>query len=75
MKRIDVPPDQRQWAIAVQDPNFNRVACWIWDNNIPYELHAARIRFRPHSDTIRTQFYLQYMQYCYTVEEPYPSVF
>lgn len=75
MKRYDVPPEQRQWAIRVQDPNFNRVAVWVWDNNVPHELHANRIRFRPHTDTVRTQFYLQYADLCYPVDEPYPTVF
>lgn len=75
MRRYDVPPEDRQWAISIQDPNCSLMLNWVIDNKIPYELHAARIRFRPHTEVLRTQFYLQYVEHCYPVEEPYPTVF
>jgi hypothetical protein len=74
--RYDVVDTQhRQWAISIQDPNLSRVLAWIQDNSIPYQIHAARVRFRLPSEQLRTQFYLQWINHCYLVEEPYPSVF
>lgn len=52
-----------------------RVLAWIQDNAIPYEIHAARIRFRPHTEQLLLEYYLRWEQYCYTVDQPYPSVF
>lgn len=75
MQHIDVPAELRQYAVAVQDPNFVTVFNWVVDHKIPYELHAARLRFRPHTELLRTQFYLQYLDLCYPVQEPYPTVF
>lgn len=74
-QHTDPRADQRQYAISTQDTNFNSVFNWVLDNDIPYELHLARVRFRPHLDTLRTQYYLQYSEMCYAVEPPYPTVF
>lgn len=65
----------QQYYILIRDPHFNRVFNWIWDNQVPHELHANRLRFRPHSEQLLLQFLLQYVDHCATVELPYPSVF
>ena len=52
-----------------------RILAWIQDNSIPHEIRAARIRFRPHTEHLLLQYYLQYSEYCYPVEQPYPTVF
>ena len=79
LPRINVPPHLTQWAIGIvpveNRRTFELVYNWILDNKIPHELHAARVRFRPHTALLRTQFYLQYSHLCYTVDEPYPTVF
>ncbi len=64
-----------QYYILVRSPHFARVFNWIFDNSVPYELHANRIRFRPHSETLLVQFLLQYRDHCELVELPYPSHF
>jgi hypothetical protein len=64
-----------QYYILVRSPHFNTVFNWVIDCDIPYELHANRLRFRPHSETLLLQFLLQYLDYCSTVESPYPSHF
>ncbi len=64
-----------QYYILVRSPHFERVFNWVFDNDVPYELHANRIRFRPHSEQLLVQFLLQYADHCSTVEDPYPSVF
>ncbi len=64
-----------QYYILIRSPHFNTVFNWVFDNNIPYELHANRLRFRPHSETLLVQFLLQYADYCARVESPYPTVF
>lgn len=65
----------KQYYILVRDPMFNRVATWVWDNDIPNELHANRMRFRPHSEALLVQFFLQWAPHCPTVEPPYSTVF
>ena len=64
-----------QYFILVQSPHFNDVFNWVFDRDVPYELHANRIRFRPHSEQVLVEFALRYRDHCSTVEEPYPSHF
>ncbi len=64
-----------QYYILIKDIHFNPVFNWVIDNDIPYELHANRLRFRPHSEQLLVQFLLQYSDHCTSVELPYPSVF
>lgn len=72
-------PCEQQFAIHIlgtsQRDNLYRVLAWIQDNAIPHEIHANRIRFRPHTQQLLVQYYLQYSAHCYPVEPPYPSVF
>jgi hypothetical protein len=70
-----VDPQHRQWAISIQDPMLSRLLAWLQDNSAPHEIHAARVRFTLPTEQLRTQFYLQWINHCYPVEEPYPSVF
>ncbi len=65
----------QQYYILTSSPHLSRVLAWIQDNRIPHEIHANRIRFRPHSETLALQYYLQYSELCSSVEQPYPSVF
>jgi hypothetical protein len=65
----------QQYYILVRSPYFERVFNWIFDHDIPYELHANRIRFRPHTSELLLEFLLRYESHCSTVESPYPSVF
>lgn len=64
-----------QYYILTRDPQTSSVLAWIQDNEIPHEIHANRIRFRPHTERLALEFALQYMDYCHSVEQPYPSVF
>lgn len=72
-------PCGTQYAIQVlgiaQRQELYRVLAWIQDNEIPHEIHAARIRFRPHTEKLLLQYHLQYAQFCTEVDLPYPSVF
>ena len=68
-------PYTKQYYILTQDPLFRRVLIWVLESDIPHELHINRLRFRPHSDTVLLEFYLQYRDVCEAVESPYPTVF
>ena len=65
----------QQYYILTQSPQLSRILAWIMDNDIPHEIHANRVRFRPHSEQLALQYYLQWSEHCFTVEPPYPSVF
>lgn len=64
-----------QYYCLIRTPHFERVFNWVLDNSIPYELHANRLRFRPHSDSLLLQYHLQYSDLCAPVELPYPTEF
>lgn len=65
----------KQYAVNLQQPHFYRVFDWVLANGVPYELHAARLRFRPHSERLLVEYHLQWATICYPVGEPYPTVF
>lgn len=75
----DLFPCDRQFAIQIpgigQRDDLYRVLAWIQDNNIPHEIHAARIRFRPHTEALLLEYYLRWAELCRPVEQPYPSLF
>ena len=64
-----------QYYILIGHPNLYSILAWIQDNDIPHEIHANRIRFRPHTERLALEFALQYMDSCSSVEHPYPTVF
>ena len=72
-------PCGQQFAIHIlgigQRDDLYRVLAWIQDNDIPHEIHAQRIRFRPHTEQLLVQYHLQFAHLCYAVDQPYPSVF
>ena len=66
-------PCGQQFAVYRED--LYRVLAWIQDNAIPHEIHANRVRFRPHTPELLLQYYLQYSEHCRPVDQPYPTVF
>lgn len=65
----------KQYYILIQTPCVSRVLAWLQDNDIPHEIHANRIRFRPHTEQLLVQYHLQWADSCAPVELPYPSLF
>ena len=64
-----------QYYILTRHNEFPRVFKWVSDNQIPCEIHANRLRFRPHTKPLLVEFFLRYADLCPTVETPYPTEF